>query len=191
MIPLAFHYSVDMARKNARGTCSIEGCDRPHQAKGLCESHWRSQRQKRLRQEAKAQRVAVEGPRVCAHCEQLIASDRRRRGPVSYCSRACKEAAYLASGRAAAACTKSYFKRNYGLTMADVEDLRSRPCDICGTTEWNGRHKQAHIDHDHATGRIRGVLCSECNTGLGKFGDDIGRLEAAVRYLSRSIDYTP
>ena len=56
-----------------------------------------------------------------------------------------------------------------------------KECQICGI-----KHKSLHIDHDHKTGVIRGVLCPNCNHGLGKFMDDENILYRAIRYLSES-----
>lgn len=43
----------------------------------------------------------------------------------------------------------------------------------------------AKLDHDHRTGQIRGVLCSQCNLGLGHFGDDPNKLRTAADYLEK------
>ena len=42
-----------------------------------------------------------------------------------------------------------------------------------------------HIDHNHKTSKIRGLLCSKCNTGIGMLQDSVANLTSAIRYLSR------
>lgn len=54
-------------------------------------------------------------------------------------------------------------------------------CAICGTVALDG--KAWHIDHDHTTGVVRGILCPNCNLGLGVFQDDTSRLASAISYL--------
>ena len=54
-------------------------------------------------------------------------------------------------------------------------------CAIC-TKPFPGR---IAIDHDHRTGRVRGLLCTSCNTGIGKLGDDPELLLRAISYLSQ------
>lgn len=173
----------DLPRKNASSgaLCSHDGCVAVAIARGLCDNHYRQRRQKNQRSEARA---AIE--RRCAQCDGLIPVERILRGPVSYCSSACKMRAHRESGAAAEANLRAYYKRRYGLTTEEAEALRlDAPCAICGTTDFGGRHGNGHIDHDHVTGRVRGILCTNCNTGLGQFKDDPALLRAAAEYLER------
>jgi hypothetical protein len=69
----------------------------------------------------------------------------------------------------------------FGLTPQDVDSMVTEQgglCAICRASE------PKHIDHDHETDRVRGILCGPCNMGLGLFGDEPGRLLAAIRYLA-------
>lgn len=107
-------------------------------------------------------------------------SDRGR-----FCSRECKARERVANGKAAEATRKHQYKKKYGLTLDEVTVLRAQGCAICGQDGIDGRWGNLHIDHDHATGRVRGVLCGSCNLGLGKFRDDSELLRRAVEYLAR------
>ncbi len=72
--------------------------------------------------------------------------------------------------------------RRYGMTPADYKRMladQNGCCAICGT---EARH-HLHVDHDHTTGLVRGLLCRGCNNALGNVNDSIERLESAIRYL--------
>lgn len=62
------------------------------------------------------------------------------------------------------------YKNRYGITVADYDRMllaQGGRCAICKTDKSLGRGR-FHVDHDHATGRVRGILCHLCNTALGR-----------------------
>lgn len=72
----------------------------------------------------------------------------------------------------------------YGLTRVAFADLllqQNGKCAIC----YQPYHpkRKLHVDHCHATGKVRGLLCGGCNIGLGHFCDDTSRMERAIGYL--------
>jgi hypothetical protein len=74
-------------------------------------------------------------------------------------------------------------KSLYGLTVEAFDALvqvQEGQCAVCRLAFGNAR---PHVDHDHATGRIRGLLCGHCNRGLGSFHDNPEALDAAAAYL--------
>lgn len=78
-----------------------------------------------------------------------------------------------------------HFAKKYGLSIAEYERLASEQagaCLICLATP-DGR---LHVDHDHGTGEVRGLLCGPCNTAIGLLGDDASRMERAAQYVSAS-----
>lgn len=79
-------------------------------------------------------------------------------------------------------------KRKYGLTKEEYESMlidQKHQCKICGTkTAYvNNPDKGFAVDHCHRTGKVRGLLCMKCNTGLGMFTDDCDKLSSAISYL--------
>jgi len=77
--------------------------------------------------------------------------------------------------------------RKYGLTREQAEAVLKTPsCQICGTDliDRQGKNGKA-VDHNHVTGKVRGVLCSNCNRGLGHFRDNPQTLRAAANYLEK------
>jgi len=78
----------------------------------------------------------------------------------------------------------------YGLTSETYEahyELQSGVCAICRKPEVSkrlGTVKNLSIDHDHSTGKVRGLLCTGCNRGLGFFGDDPELIVKAAAYLT-------
>ena len=85
----------------------------------------------------------------------------------------------------------SYRKQNlkhwFGITPEDYERMLGDQrglCAICERHYSNFKNRLA-VDHCHHTGKIRGLLCASCNSGLGKLQDDVDYLESAILYLKR------
>lgn len=81
----------------------------------------------------------------------------------------------------------SHIKRVYGCTREQWEEMyrvQGGMCAICGTSDFSKEPgKRPVLDHCHNTGKIRGLLCSPCNTGLGAFKDSCLLLDMAKEYL--------
>ena len=78
-------------------------------------------------------------------------------------------------------------KSSYGLNREEYNVLFEKQkgaCAICGRVA-PGRNRLA-VDHDHATRRVRGLLCTNCNTGIGKLGDTCAGLHRALNYLQQA-----
>jgi hypothetical protein len=80
--------------------------------------------------------------------------------------------------------------KSYGLSPAEFETIlesQGRRCAICGTSESRMKSTtQLSIDHCHATGKIRGLLCNRCNRTLARLGDTLEGAMRFVRYLQES-----
>jgi hypothetical protein len=80
-----------------------------------------------------------------------------------------------------------YYRRTYGLSADEVDAMLEKQgggCAICGALP--ERLGSLHLDHDHDTGRIRGLLCLSCNQALGHFRDRAELLRRAADYLEQA-----
>jgi len=92
---------------------------------------------------------------------------------------------------------KNYkLKTNYGISKCEYDQLlcdQNGKCAICGNEEIavhniTKKKQSLAVDHCHKTKKIRGLLCQDCNRGLGKFHDDTLRLEKAIEYLKKNYE---
>ncbi len=80
---------------------------------------------------------------------------------------------------------KHYLKARYDLTLQEYDAMlegQNRACAICGKHSESMTRRMC-IDHDHVTGKVRGLLCTQCNAGLGLFKDNVEHLVSALHYL--------
>ncbi len=108
----------------------------------------------------------------------------RKENPERY---AAARRAYNARPERKRAMRDAYYRRTFGLSADEVDAMLAAQgggCAIC--SEKPEREASMHVDHCHVTGRIRGLLCLNCNQGIGKFGEDPLRLQRAADYLAGS-----
>jgi hypothetical protein len=182
---------ASIATPSPGGICAVDGCGRQHKAQGFCQQHYvrwqktgdpgpaaiRVVRDTKIRDE--------DGRKLCAACRSWVPVDQFLRSKKSAdglhnCCYPCHRAGVL--------------RRTYGVTMEWYQATlaaQENGCAICGGTSKDGR--MLAVDHDHSCcsggkscGKCaRGLLCTNCNTGLGVFGDNAALLATAIDYLAR------
>jgi hypothetical protein len=87
---------------------------------------------------------------------------------------------------------ENHLQRAYGLSIADFErmlDEQNHQCPICERQLHlrvsKGTPSFAVVDHCHTTGKVRGLMCNNCNTGIGLLNEDSERFLAAIAYLDK------
>jgi len=103
-----------------------------------------------------------------------------------------KNRADISERRRASYCTDTSWERKiqyaYNLTKEDflkMLDSQGNVCAICRSDDWGCGKKttRPHVDHNHETGKVRGLLCNNCNRSLGLLKDNADVLKSAVKYL--------
>jgi hypothetical protein len=79
-------------------------------------------------------------------------------------------------------------RSKYGIDLEDYSSMlaaQNGACAICGTATPDGRGRFFHVDHCHRSGKVRGLLCTKCNQGIGMFKENPETLLAAIRYVKQ------
>lgn len=135
-------------------------------------------------------------PRACTRCGEVkqgaeFAVNRRKKDGRTGVCRDCANKASARSyhkrrseGKRQPFNRDRWLNREYGITLEEYEAMCAAQNDCCAVC--GGEPERLCVDHDHETGAIRGLLCNDCNRGLGCFRDDRAALRAAVAYLEGS-----
>jgi hypothetical protein len=76
----------------------------------------------------------------------------------------------------------------YGLSKEEYIAMYEKQQGLCAICKKEPTTKRGlHIDHNHKTGTVRGLLCHSCNVGIGNFMDDPGLLISAIEYISQDV----
>ena len=171
-------------------SCAVCGTSIPAEADGRAKycsvaCNIKSQNRKhvqRKRELAMARRADRAPCAICGNAMPLTVKNGAR-----YCSTDCLVVAQVR--RRKVTMVPRFRLVHYGITPEQfAERLESQDgrCAICRTDTPGGKGGW-HVDHDHETKAIRGLLCNNCNNGLGRFADDPVRLRGAVAYLERRM----
>lgn len=132
--------------------------------------------------------------KICNICKEPKSSidfsnAKRSRDGKAWSCKECDKARikkYRCTTKSSLATRNTAYKKLYGITIQQYEELfteQKGKCAICYSDVNDKIRSTLSVDHDHTTGRIRGLLCSKCNAGLGMFKDSPVLLQKAAEYL--------
>ena len=165
--------------------CSIEGCGKPLRAKGMCGTHYERTRCGRtLNPKPRSTGCSVEDcdreHQAKGMCKYHHLQEWQRQNP---------ERNIINRRRWNSRHPYRFAARRLGVSESVIEYLRATHlvCEVCGSPSIR-QNQQLHIDHDHATGAIRGVLCGGCNQALGFAKDNPATLRSLAEYLEARVN---
>jgi hypothetical protein len=173
--------------KNARSRDGLAFYCRTHLAERSLRSREARRTKPRLRRQTPADVEIPPGHKWCPDCESVlplkhfVRTVQSASGYSSYC-KPCHNARSRTSREKVGGSRTYHLTRRYGITAAEADFLLEKQggrCAICQVAS------ASHVDHDHATGAVRQLLCFNCNGGLGQFKDNPVVLRAAAAYVER------
>ncbi len=180
---------VEMFSKNARSRDGLAFYCRTHLAERSARSREARRTKPRVQRRPPADLAVPDGHKWCADCEtvrplaEFVRTVATASGYGSYC-KACHNARGKRALDKVGGSRTYHLTRRYGITAAEAEHMLRRQNGVCAICR---AAPAVHVDHDHSTGRVRALLCFNCNGGLGQFRDDPFVLQMAVFYLQHHM----
>lgn len=193
--------------------CQVEGCENEVRTRGWCQKHYsrwvRHGDPNVVLERRRAELRVPEGLRRCARCKQVkpvedfsgTNPNRRTKDSKSVYCRPCEAERQREWRVTHPGYSTKYSKpktaeqkrirwereieKRYGMSVASFDELLEAQTGVCAICSGppNGQGSRLQVDHDHDTSRVRGLLCSKCNTLLGLADHKTERLMAAALYL--------
>jgi hypothetical protein len=166
----------------------MKRCNKCHALKPLEEFYRFATMRDGYRNDCKACNLAAKAARYRANPEpaRRRTQEWREANPERYAE---TQGRFRASGSKKISDRRSHLKRKYGITLEQYDEMlraQGGGCGICGQPP--SARISLHVDHDHRTGRVRGLLCFKHNNALGDFDDDPDLLRAALRYVEPPVE---
>lgn len=118
---------------------------------------------------------------ICRKCMKIYDSK-----PEQVAKRKPRRTAYIKTEAGKLQSRKQHLKRTFGLTLEEYDQMfeeQNGVCAICGRINDNGR--RLCVDHNHTTGQVRALLCTNCNTAIGLLNEDKQRISSVIDYLDK------
>ena len=124
----------------------------------------------------------------CRHCHSVkdLSEFSRNKGyKDGRCAtcKVCRKAKYPTNDMQKQRAYERQIKRNYGITVEDYDAMYKSQSGLCAGCSKPNDGSRFHIDHCHSTGKVRGLLCANCNIALGLVNDNIRTLISLASYL--------
>lgn len=176
-----------------RKSCSIDGCNDKRYCRGFCSKHY--QRFSRYGHTnlptSRSEQLFNEGRAFCSCCQttkelEYFGEDKQTKtGKRRYCLECESEKSKEQYTKHRSRVRNAILKYRFGIELPDynrIFESQSGVCKICGGPP---QRRYLSVDHHHVTGKVRGLLCQNCNAGIGMFKENPVLLQAAITYLKK------